>query len=213
MKSKKYSLLLKLSSIVIIVFSVSFHANACGPYPPIIPTPKFFTSNWDGLLTKDFYKQENLRLWQKLTSERIPLNDIEQAVYKDNSDTVNDIMFSYDESVSTDNLFYIYLKNTHDSELADFLSTAKELEKRRNEINSPWYYPSSRDSSDVTGDFQDIIDKCKSYTGTRIKDRYALQVVRALLLHVVTINVWHISMRLFRKFLMTTCSSVWHRGM
>lgn len=180
MKSKKYSLLLKLSSIVIIVFSVSFHANACGPYPPIIPTPKFFTSNWDGLLTKDFYKQENLRLWQKLTSERIPLNDIEQAVYKDNSDTVNDIMFSYDESVSTDNLFYIYLKNTHDSELADFLSTAKELEKRRNEINSPWYYPSSRDSSDVTGDFQDIIDKCKSYTGTRIKDRYALQVVRAL---------------------------------
>lgn len=46
----------------------------------------------------------------KLTSERIPLNDIEQAVYKDNSDTVNDIMFSYDESVSTDNLFYIYLK-------------------------------------------------------------------------------------------------------
>ena len=27
----------------------------------------------------------------KLTSERIPLNDIEQAVYKDNSDTVNDI--------------------------------------------------------------------------------------------------------------------------
>lgn len=59
-------------------------------------------------------------MWQKLTSERIPLNDIEQAVYKDNSDTVNDIMFSYDESVSTDNLFYIYLKNTHDSELADF---------------------------------------------------------------------------------------------
>ena len=67
-------------------------------------------------------------MWQKLTSERIPLNDIEQAVYKDNSDTVNDIMFSYDESVSTDNLFYIYRKNTHDSELADFLSTAKELE-------------------------------------------------------------------------------------
>lgn len=180
MKSTKYSPLLKLSSIVIIVFSVSFHANACGPYSPIIPTPKFFTSNWDGLLTKDFYKQENLRLWQKLTSERIPLNDIEQAVYKDDSKTVNDIIFGYDESFSTDNLFYIYLKNTHDSELADFLRTAKELEKRRNEINSPWYYPSSRDSSDVTGDFQDIIDKCKNYTGTRIKDRYALQAVRAL---------------------------------
>lgn len=180
MKSTTYSLFLKLSSIAIIAFVLSFPANACGPFPPIIPTPKFFTSSWDGLLTKDFYKQENLRLWQKLISERIPLNDIEQVVYKDDSKTINDIIGGYDESASTDNLFYVYLKNTHDSELADFLITAKELEKRRNAINSPWYYPSSRDSSDVTGDFQDIVDKCKSYTGSRIKDRYALQAVRAL---------------------------------
>lgn len=180
MKSIKFSPLLRLSSIVAIVLAASFHAHACGPYPPIIPTPKFFTSNWDGLLVKDFYKRENLQLWQKLTSERVPLSDIEQAVYKDDGEIISDILFGYNKNVNTDNLFYIYLNNTRDLELADFLYTAKALEKRREEINSPWYYPSSRSLSDAAGDFRNIIDKCKSYTGTRIKDRYALQTVRAL---------------------------------
>ena len=181
MKSTEFSLIRKLSSAVVIVLATFSHVHACGPFPPIIPTPNFFTSNWNGLLTKDFYKQENLRLWQKLTSEKIPLDDIEQVVYKDDRSIINDIIWGYDDrSTRTDNLFYIYLQNTKDLELADFLSTAKDLEERRNEINSPWYYPSSRDSSYVTGDFQDIIDKCKGYDGTRIKDRYALQTVRAL---------------------------------
>lgn len=181
MKSTEFSLIRKLSSAVVIALATFSHVHACGPFPPIIPTPNFFTSNWNGLLTKDFYKQENLRLWQKLTSEKIPLDDIEQVVYKDDRSIINNIIWGYDDrSTRTDNLFYIYLQNTKDLELADFLSTAKDLEERRNEINSPWYYPSSRDSSYVTGDFQDIIDKCKGYDGTRIKDRYALQTVRAL---------------------------------
>lgn len=181
MKSTEFSLIRKLSSAVVIALATFSQVHACGPFPPIIPTPNFFTSNWNGLLTKDFYKQENLRLWQKLTSEKIPLDDIEQVVYKDDRSIINNIIWGYDDrSTRTDNLFYIYLQNTKDLELADFLSTAKDLEERRNEINSPWYYPSSRDSSDVTGDFQDIIDKCKGYDGTRIKDRYALQTVRAL---------------------------------
>lgn len=181
MKSTEFSLIRKLSSAVVIALATFSHVHACGPFPPIIPTPNFFTSNWNGLLTKDFYKQENLRLWQKLTSEKIPLDDIEQVVYKDDRSIINNIIWGYDDrSTRTDNLFYIYLQNTKDLELADFLSTAKDLEERRNEINSPWYYPSSRDSSYVTGDFQDIIDKCKGYDGRRIKDRYALQTVRAL---------------------------------
>ena len=179
MKSTIYSLLQKLSSIVVLVATTSFYANACGPYPPLIPTPKFFTSNWDGLLSHDFYKQENLRLWQQLTSERIPLKDIEQVVYGDDRETVSDMFNSY-KKVNTDNLFYTYLRNTEDSELYNFLLIAKELEERRREINSPWYYPSSRNISGETGDFQDIIDKCNAYKGSRIKDRYALQAIRAL---------------------------------
>lgn len=170
---------MKISSIAILLLATSFNAVACGPYPPIIPTPKFFTSNWDGLLSRDFYKQENLRLWQQLTSNRIPLKDIEQVVYEDDGELLNQIVYGY-TPIRTDNLFYVYLQNTTDYELADFLCTAKNLEKRRNEINSPWYYPSSRDTYDEVGDFQTIINICNSYKGTRIKDRYALQGVRAL---------------------------------
>ncbi len=165
MKSTIYSLFRKTGSFAALVIAITFHANACGPLPPIIPTPKFFTSNRDGLSIRDFYKQENLRLWQELTSKRIPLKDIEQAVY---------------ENANTDNLFYTYLNNTHDSELSDFLLIAKEVEKQRMKLNSPWYYPSSRDSCDAIPDCQDLINHCKSYTGTRIKDRYALQAIRVL---------------------------------
>ena len=177
MKSTIYSLPLRLSSIIILILAIPFHTNACGPYPPIIPTPNFFTSNWDDLLS-DFDKQENLRLWQKLTSEEIPLEDIEQAVYKDSREKFAD---NYDyRNANTKNLFYIYLRNTNDSELFDFLLTAKGLEERREEINSPWYYPSSRNYDTETGDFQYTISVCNNYKGDRIKDRYALQAVRAL---------------------------------
>ena len=130
-------------------------------------------------MSRDFNKQENLRLWQELTSKKIPLEDIEQAVYKDNSDVYAD-MFYYYENIHTDNLFYIYLRNTRDSELSDFLETAKMMEERWAEINSPWYYPATREYGYEADNFQDVIDRCNDYKGTRLKDRYALQAVRAL---------------------------------
>lgn len=57
-------------------------AEACGPYYPIIPTPEFFKSESDYRSMAEFEKEENLRLWQALTSKDIPLYDIEEAVYK-----------------------------------------------------------------------------------------------------------------------------------
>ena len=172
MKSK---ICCRLSSVIVLTFVLSVHTFACGPYPPTIPIPKFFTSNWDGLMSRDFNRQENLRLWQELTSKKIPLEDIEQAVYKDNSDVYADVWDIY-----TDNLFYIYLRNTRDSELCDFLVTAKMMEERWTEINSPWYYPATREYGYEADNFQYIIDRCNDYKGTRLKDRYALQAVRAL---------------------------------
>lgn len=52
-------------------------------------------------------------------------------------------------------------------------------------MQSPWYYPTSRhtdeaDACEPTDDFQPLIDACTRYPGTRIKDRYALQAIRAL---------------------------------
>lgn len=159
-------------------FGVCPAANACGPYENIIPTPEFFAfakkaSQRDGA---DFEKAENLLLWQNLTSDRIPLSDIENAVYKASSFEVEQAMYV---GVPTDNAFFNYLRNANDYEITSFLLTAKNLEERRRNICSPWYYPPSRERADENGDFSDIIELCKSYRGTRLRDRYALQAVRA----------------------------------
>lgn len=144
-------------------------AEACGPFFPVIPTPKFFTSKTDGNSARTFEHSENLRLWQQLTSPKIPAADISKVLY-DYED--------YDPESDPDNLFIAYIRNTNDCEIEQFLYTAKELERKRKEVASPWYYPESRYGT--TGEYTDIIESCKAYKGSRLKDRYALQLVRAL---------------------------------
>lgn len=158
----------------------TLQSTACGPYAPIIPTPSFFEISLSNYyyVAPDHEREENLRLWQSLTSSRIPLGDIEQAVYKDSKNTF-DRYTDYDLP-QTDNLFYIYLNNTNDYEIKALLSLAKSLEEQRRNMNSPWYYPRKNGEPKETGDFSNYISQCKRYQGKRLKDRYALQMTRAL---------------------------------
>ncbi len=173
MKSTKFSQLL---SSLILIAACAIESYACGPYNPIIPTPEFFGLIGPHKNMSEYDREENLRLWQSLTSDRIPLADIEQVVYSDSQSH----FYDYTGYKPTDNLFYIYLNNSCDGEITDLLGTSKGLEERWREIRSPWHYPRKRDHSGDTGDFHDIIERCKSYNGERLKDRYALQVTRAL---------------------------------
>lgn len=175
MKSKKFFQLLS-SLILLTICAVESHA--CGPYNPVIPTPEFFGLTVPHKNMSEYEREENLRLWQSMTSERIPLDDIEEIVYRDSWSSFYD--YTGYEPLKTDNLFYIYLKNSCDSEITDLLGIAKTLEKRWRDIRSLWYYPRKHDHTGDTGDFHDIIEQCKAYDGERLKDRYALQVTRAL---------------------------------
>ena len=103
-------------------------AEACGPFFPVIPTPKFFTSRTDGNSVCSFERSENLRLWQQLTSPEIPIADIAKVLYDDEV---------YDPESDSDNLFRTYIRNTNDCEIEQFLYTAKELERKRKEVASP----------------------------------------------------------------------------
>lgn len=162
-------------------------ASACGPYYPMIPTPSFFELYGTGKSLPDYEREENLRLWQALTSERIPLADIEQAVYRDSYYRFS-CNTSYYPTETSGNLFYTYLTNTNDREIIELLLTAKDMEEQWKRIRSPWHYPRERGYnsekgyyySEETGEFDDIIEKSTVYRGTRLKDRYALQGVRAL---------------------------------
>ena len=88
-------------------------ARACGPFFPCIPTPAFFTSPIEGCSVVEFERNENLRLWQQLTSPAIPTADIAEVLYTDNC--------------SPGNRFSAYLRNTNDLEIEEFISTAKAL--------------------------------------------------------------------------------------
>lgn len=175
MKSTKF--FQPLSSLILIaVFAIESYA--CGPYNPIIPTPEFFGLSGSHKSMSEYEREENLRSWQSLTSERIPLADIEIVVYRDSRSLFYD--YTGYRPTKTDNRFYTYLSNSCDAEIIDLLGTAKDMEERWREIRSPWYYPRNRNHTGETGDFHDIIEWCKSYNGKRLKDRYALQVTRAL---------------------------------
>ena len=124
------------------MFTALPSAEACGPNFPGIPKPKFFTSKIDGNSVSLLERSENLQLWQQLTSTEIPASDIAQVLYEQDD---------YDPESAPGNLFYVYLRNTKDSEIEEFLLTAKSLERERKARVSPWYYPASRYST--TDDF------------------------------------------------------------
>lgn len=163
-------------NLVGLLFAAIPSTKGCGPYYPLIPTPDFFADAYQEDAYRDYDRDENLVLWQRLTSDRIPLSDIEKAVYKDSYDKASHVLYGMKD---TDNLFYVYLTNTDDREIIDFLMMAKCLEERRGKMCSPWYYPATRGYGEGDGDFYDIIEKCINYKGTRLKDRYGLQAVRA----------------------------------
>ncbi len=164
-------------SLVSFTISGIFTASACGPYYTSIPTPCFYFHG-EGISIADEYRAINIRLWQNLTSPTIPDDDIEEAVYRYTFEQLRNVFYS-GKKASDGNTFVSYIQNTNDDEIADFLMLAKDLEERRILHNSPWYYPADPDQAAEVG-YKDIIDGCRQYSGTRLADRYALQLVRAL---------------------------------
>ena len=155
----------------------AIQSYACGPFYDDIPTPDYFSIPSPDNTRARNERAENIRLWQKLTSPLIPASHIEEAIY---GDLFCDYDYLLDEPPANKNLFVSYLLNTGDDEIIEFIRTAKDLEARRQERNSPWYYPSERTYSDDNGDFSDIVVFCRKYKGSRLSDRYGLQAVRAL---------------------------------
>ncbi|MBD5235037.1 MAG: hypothetical protein HDS61_01245 [Barnesiella sp.] len=154
-------------------------ALSCGPFYPIIPTPDFFEISIPHRTMADFDREENLRLWQEMTSADIPLSDIETAVYTRTADC-NYGNPDY-RKLLHENKFYTYLNNTRDEEILDYLAKAKEIESRRELMKSAWYYPESRNYyEDAPAAMDDIIAECMMYDGSRLKDRYAMLAVRSM---------------------------------
>ena len=164
----------------IILSIVSLSTNACGPYLPLIPQcGYFYFHKIDApLIPPESSELENCELWRSITDSNISRQDIFKVVYEDSCEEFYSVLFSKEKP--TENKFYRYILENKDDEVRDFLWIAKNLEQRRRDLSSPWYYPSSRIQPDDTGELSDIVEKCLGYKGNRLADRYALQAIRAL---------------------------------
>lgn len=78
---------LKTVSFNVLILSASLESNACGPFLDYIPDHDYFECSVQPREEGKSDVEENLLLWQKLTSKNIPLEHIRKAVYKDSRDT------------------------------------------------------------------------------------------------------------------------------
>ena len=159
--------------ISVLLFVNGAQAYACGPYEYYPYGYKMYRVFDKNSVVKTDERKENCILWQKLTSSEIPLEDIEMVVYKYTLTQMRELMTVHDP-----NAFATWIRTNEDEEIYDFLMLAKICENTRGLMNDPWYYPSKNDGTYMS--LIEIEEKAKAYKGTRLKDRYALQAVRAM---------------------------------
>ena len=107
-----------------------------------IKTPYFLSPN---------YKQRNLLSWQQEAGMHIPVEHIEEVVYRYSS-TMYDACLG-NSKMAPNNKFVHYLRNGLGSRYpAELLRVAKCVEEARSIKNDPWYYPASRKEGTTTLD-------------------------------------------------------------
>lgn len=156
---------------------------ACGPYDRYFLASehcmfRLFGDNMEGsysLLLAETRCRENCEEWAKITSSAIPLEDIEEVVYRWSREQVSSLR---NGGKHCKNAFACWLVEHNDTEIIDFLVLAKQCELIRARQNTLWYYHvDGEEESDL---LKKIIGKAQAYMGKRLKDRYLLQTVRAL---------------------------------
>jgi len=156
-------------------------ASACGPFYNDISYPltfHFYQEENRSILSNIQYEY-NIRDWQRLSSGNISLEDIESAVYKY---TLHSLQEEFDGK--SNNAFINWIKNNNVFYIKDFLLLAKEVEELREQINSPWYYPSHKAEyvkpDDAEGRLNNLLLICKANANSPLADKYALQAIRIL---------------------------------
>ena len=182
----------RLFTFLVLIFCVFANkTNACGPFDRAYLARDYFMfracgENMTGTGTldtasEDYKRNENCKEWAALTSKNNPCEDILDVVYHWNKSQINALdLASKGEltNYTTGNKFATWIVDHKDTEIADFLLLAKRSETVRLEMGSPWYYAVEGDEPSL--ELQKIIEESYNYQGKRLKDRYALQAMRAL---------------------------------
>ena len=174
---------MRLGTFILFSLSLLHCLDAFSCYtPPHHPKDYFMYRINDNYLHKkdisskfNLSSDENCLLWQSQTSRSIPVEDIYSIVYKAPVGVILDAL-ELGNALRDENEFKKWLR--HDREAAEFLLLAKRCEAAREEMNSPWYYPSK--DCPVIRQLEEIVKAYEDYRGNRFKVRYLLQAERAL---------------------------------
>lgn len=170
-----------ISSVIFLLCAVG--SFACGPFDALTSNPFVFHfyQGDEGPTIIEKQRDENIVLWQNLTSGTIQAAEIEAAVYNMSLPQLQKVF----ETGKTDNAFLGWIINNKATDLKEFLLLAKELEELRFNRISSWYYPTDKnekfDSRTEAEKFASILNRCRKHATGFLSDRYGLQYVRALM--------------------------------
>jgi len=129
----------------------------------------------------------NIKEWRQLTGNQASLKDIDTVVYHYSLADLENILLKKNDK----NSFAKYLYKKKDTEIVNYLLLAKRCEMARAKRNDKWWYPTKEDLKNV--DLQEIVQEALAYKGSRLKNRYLLQAVRAAYTmkeHDLCLNLW-----------------------
>lgn len=183
----------KLMLFIIVSLNNTILSLACGYYPMgedirfSLFYPKYFRysgfSNFnynshlfgfsDSDNTEADYtdKDENIEDWFRFTGKKIPMDDISQAIYDLSIGEITE---------DSDNQFLKYLYSTGQSNVINYIITAKSIE----DINSTYYDddPWERNHANIIIDrnkyLKSISKKCNEESNEYLKRRYAFLMIR-----------------------------------
>ena len=156
-------------------------AYACGPFGSNEPYPlayHFYQGEYSSTLSDIQYKS-NISSWQRLTSENISSDDVEEIIYGISLNSIKNEFIG-----KSDNAFVNWIKDHNATYLRDYIYLAKEVEVIRTLINNPWYYPNRKSGyvrpDDAEGRLNELLVLCKVNMNKPLSDRYGLQAIRIL---------------------------------
>lgn len=168
----------RLILLIAVLLGICNHSLACGPYE------WGYTSAQSNLFCLSLpeareckTREQNIADWQRQTSRAIPAQDVEEVVYKWPVECVESLLGKNQDT--SGNSFAQWLVRHNDTDAIKFLVLAKRCENARASQNTRWYYQFAGTSAYQTLD--SIQQEAEAYKGKRLADRYAFQVMRALI--------------------------------
>ncbi len=121
----------------------------------------YLPNNREYLMGNFDYRQENLRLWREQTGTKMSDERLEKVIYGRHSE---EDLKAFDDPYGADY----------------YLRIARNVQKIREAMADPWYFPSNRSGGAYTESLEELAETCREEAKGVLRGRYVLQGLRCL---------------------------------